>query len=421
MSFFLILICAILIFNRKENVEFLRPKILASSHTDLRSLLNYLVFYKFYFITRLAKQVISLLLLMGGIELNPGPPPPSDDLQKDKKDTNLQTLDIKSKQAKCTSGICSISHLCEVSTCYNEIFAACHCNKCKGFAPLLCYHHFINDSCCPRNSNIPSIKTKQTSARKSGSQIECSICFKSLGVMSIGLSEEIWQAILNSKGKFIFLCQKCCNSSEEDIALNTSNPTSLYAEHIKEQNASIISSDPRSSIRIIPKHRHLIPKLHYPSKDAHLNSSDSEIRDSNIYEKFDNSRLTNSKNLYVTPLLSLKLRPPPAQIFLKWHHYLLHNRINFSNNFTDFDKAQLHSYKQTNSQNISSPNLFLASSIPTFSSSTIKSNSYSMGLQLQTEVKSNVSKGLKQVLHVNCPKRQRHKTHPDSTISFKTI
>ena len=232
MTFFLILICAILIFNRKENVEFLRPKILASSQTDLRSLLNYLVFYKFYFITRLAKQVISSLLLIGGIELNPGPPPSSDNLQKDNNNTNLQTLDIKSKQAKCTSSICSIFHLCDVSTCYNEIFAACHCNKCKGCRPLLCYHHFINDSCCPRNSIILSIKTKQTSARKIGSQIEYSICFKSLAVMYIGLSEEIWQAILNSRGRFIFICQKCCNSSEEEIAHNTSNPISLYADSI---------------------------------------------------------------------------------------------------------------------------------------------------------------------------------------------
>lgn len=74
-----------------------------------------------------------LLLQIAGIERNPGPvqlPPPIFD------------------QSRIYGNLTPES--CEFPYCHDEVFASCHCSKCAGECPLLCFKHY-KDNNCPKN------------------------------------------------------------------------------------------------------------------------------------------------------------------------------------------------------------------------------------------------------------------------------
>ena len=52
---------------------------------------------------------------------------------------------------------------CEVRDCSEPTFAACHCQRCNGSGPLLCFEHFENNACV----QVQRIEDAATTARGS--------------------------------------------------------------------------------------------------------------------------------------------------------------------------------------------------------------------------------------------------------------
>lgn len=175
-----------LLIKRSENCNLPRPKpkLKQNSYKFLHLAILLLLFYIHW--TQL--QIIYGLLLISGIERNPVP--------------ELSNLTKSKTCTKNIHGICNISHTCEVRGCNIEIFASCHCDSYEGHGPLLCYNHFINNSC--KNSRtksdiIPSQKSKQIDS------IEYSTCFNSISISIVRLSPSAGCCLNKQKATFTTL------------------------------------------------------------------------------------------------------------------------------------------------------------------------------------------------------------------------
>ena len=318
-----LLSCVNILIKRSENCDISRPK--QEFKTKSKIFLHYILEPLFY-IYWIQWQIISTLLQISGIERNPGPNP--------SRDKQSQTC----KENNC--GICAISHTCKVKGCDAEIFASCHCNSCEGFGPLLCYNHFVNDSCkrirtksnldlsqkpnhtqcipikntalsstpIPSN-NSRNIKSTNINSTKTNS-VECSTCYKSIPISTVGLTPTCWHSINRAKGYFHYTCKNCLTKSTRNSLDLSSNAESFL-------NKAAVTKDENLSYIIIRKRRKLIKQncALYISK-LPLNAS-GEHHTSNATFKLKN--IQQSKESYTPiPLSSLCLKPPPIYILRKW-------------------------------------------------------------------------------------------------------
>ena len=147
-------------------------------------------------------QIIAILLLICGIEPNPGPK-------------------IIAKPCK---DICQVKHKCEVGNCSEDIFASCHCTSCKGLGPLVCFEHFSMDVCplnhlssfensvpfnvqCKHQEIIlPNYEFQRIISEK---QIECTICYRTFSPEDIKLTMKGYELLLRSDGLFYYVCKFC--------------------------------------------------------------------------------------------------------------------------------------------------------------------------------------------------------------------
>jgi hypothetical protein len=122
--------------------------------------------------------------------------------------------------------------------------------------------------------------------------IDCSNCSKTYDVDDIDIPLFIYHYLFESKGKFFYICMRCCDAREEEELIEKyfdcqilQNPT---------ENVSILIQSDNSKIQPNQNTGNLIT-----SKSSCLKIN------TNNYSK-------------PTNLMSLKLRPPPIQILKKW-------------------------------------------------------------------------------------------------------
>ena len=111
---FFIYSCLCLLFKRSENTDALKPNKNYYSYIKQNNLL-FSITSLHIFRNWIEYQVLSILLLIGCVEPNPGP-------------------SFTSNHNKNCDELCSIKHKCEFPNCKDDIFAACHCERCNGFA-----------------------------------------------------------------------------------------------------------------------------------------------------------------------------------------------------------------------------------------------------------------------------------------------
>ena len=300
------------LFLRKEETPIPKPKCTLDS-SDQWTLLCFHTLYliiALFFICWLSLELISILLIRGGVESNPGP-------------KGIES-EISPTCKKNEHGLCGISHLCEVVGCDVEVFASCHCDSCEGYGPLLCYNHFLNDSCkMIKTKHIPSstlnCKKSNVSAFastpvliKSGrlglrsekelvnDWIECTTCYNHIPISNIGLSSKCWLSLKRAKGYFHYTCVACIT--------NSSGIT---------DNSSITFNEPHatSSIENLRNLSHII--VHKRRKLTSRNAQSLMPKQSAIIPKTPVCA-TNTAIAKCPALTSLILKPPPIQILKKW-------------------------------------------------------------------------------------------------------
>ena len=131
---FIIYGCFTLITKRKEEIPILTSKIFPSSAGLYFTTFFDFIKSKIFYIVWLSYKTLIYLLIIGGIESNPGP---------QSSNTKLNSFSIERK----FKDFCPIKHLCEIKNCSGDVYASCHCNQCQGYGPLLCFNHFVSDKC----------------------------------------------------------------------------------------------------------------------------------------------------------------------------------------------------------------------------------------------------------------------------------
>lgn len=217
----LTIVLSVLFFSRSENTNFkiiylsVRPNIF-KNYNFLSTIFQYLFLLIIIFMFRLLLSItgvddirgptiiqtnltaicLNQLLLISGIEPNPGP--------------SLNDKLLLNPTFDASNGVIygnSIPEKCSSPNCNEEIFAACHCTLCKGYGPLLCYQHFLNNLC---RSNLTTRKRNPTFS----SGIECTICFAIISLNQTGINLSTYNSINNANGKFIYICKSCTNAND---------------------------------------------------------------------------------------------------------------------------------------------------------------------------------------------------------------
>ena len=184
--------------------------------------------------------------------------------------------------------------------------------------------------------------------------IECSTCTRDFSINDIDLPLFTYHYIYRTKGTFIFICENCSNSYEEEKIVkkysditrtplteartktidtkrsqlerlrsiaNSVSPSSSVKERT---NSPIYPHDSRSSITVLPNLHH---RINLKSKLLNSFKSKSSNTNSNTFSpnKFKDKSNKEIKQYAVQPLLSLTLRPPKSHILLKWCNYFRHS------------------------------------------------------------------------------------------------
>ena len=274
----------------------------------------------------LQRGIIKSLLQISGIEPNPGP-----------------ELSQQHKCIKNALGICPVSHTCEVEGFDIEIFAACHCGSCEGFGPLLCYNHFLQDSCrrirtksnqllpitCGSSPMAPFRKSPKfdlsysstispnpvhDSPSKQGfgmmDKIECTTCFRLITISNIGISHKCWKSLLRSKGYFHYTCTKCL-ANQSFCSMDQSMILNMSSQHLDGIKTPILSREGQLSRIIVHKRRKI-------SRHIKLTPAIDPLKTSLPKKPNPLSNLSSQ----CLPLMSLVVKPPPVHIVEKWRRAL---------------------------------------------------------------------------------------------------
>ena len=217
-----------LLIKRSENCDITRPKLLEPIYNFLHYINILLPFYIYW----IQSQIIYMLLLISGIERNPG-----------SKSSNVTI----SKTCACNGlGICGISHTCKVKGCNNEIFASCHCDSCEGYGPLLCYNHFINNFCrhVRTKSDLNSFHNQKQSVQTTQESnkanfLECSTCFTSTPISIVGQSPKCRRSLNKAKCYFHYTCIKCLTKSTNNSNELSTSETSIVESFLENEKHSI--------------------------------------------------------------------------------------------------------------------------------------------------------------------------------------
>lgn len=134
-----------------------------------------------------SRQILAILskilLLLGGIEPNPGPI----------SDQQSSTNNLKFDKSNGVIYGKSIPKTCEFSDCNKAIFTSCHCDHCKGNGPILCFEHFENGPCPVTAVDL----------------LKRTICSKLYFLNQINISTKTFHLLNKINGKFIYICE-CC-------------------------------------------------------------------------------------------------------------------------------------------------------------------------------------------------------------------
>ena len=112
--------CTNLLIRRSENCEISWSILLTQNNYKF---LYFIIIFFIFYIYWIQPQMMSILLLISGIERNPGP-----------KSRNVTLSKIYIDKGH---GICDIKHTCDVKGCDIEIFASCHCDSCEVWTTAL--------------------------------------------------------------------------------------------------------------------------------------------------------------------------------------------------------------------------------------------------------------------------------------------
>lgn len=311
--YLILLYCAVFGLTKRSEDSFIRNYYMANSHKhNNHNFVSYLLAK--VFIANISHQSLIALLIIGGIEPNPGPRPQ----QMHDED---QFYDCSATKICPCPDLCPVKHLCSLPDCDDDIFASCHCDKCKGYGPLLCYNHFINDICphsykpstkesrSPTNLNqqqfqksrlLRLITSKSVSVP---SELECSTCFRTFAPDSIGIDPRIVASMQHIEGLFIYVCKACLkNQSNDAPAGNT-------------QNAKDKTDGNRISFcrcRVVTHKRHL---HRITTKASGTTCSKAQLSNNGPDDRKALKPVALKK---VTPLLSLDLKPPSNFIMPLW-------------------------------------------------------------------------------------------------------
>lgn len=191
--------CGILgLTRRSENAVIFYYKQNQKSKVSLYSNFAFLILILFN--AYLAHQTLKVLLIIGGIELNPGP---SSKLEQDNDDRFYECN--PSYFAPHCSSLCEIKHKCEFPGCTDEIFASCHCDMCKGYGPLVCFKHFKDDMCPLSISDAPKIGADTGTHYCNAEDVVCSRCFMLFSLESINLTPSIWAQTKSVRENILYL------------------------------------------------------------------------------------------------------------------------------------------------------------------------------------------------------------------------
>ena len=266
----------------------------------------------------LAHQTLIALLIIGGVEPNPGP---SSQLTQDEDQFYECTPSYPTSHC---SSLCGIKHNCEFPGCHEEIFAACHCDMCNGYGPLLCFKHFENDQCplsTSSNSNTESLCENE---------VICSTCFKIYSIDSIRLLPLVFQQVKKVSGKFYYMCESCANRKDQCPVLLSSGSLADLSHCETQSLVTCGENHPLTTCTDVKRKCekdtlctiHEVPnqvKSCVQSCRIIIHKRHKHVRLSRIVSPHQISvgTLVVSKQRCI-PLMSIQLRPPPTHILKKW-------------------------------------------------------------------------------------------------------
>ena len=156
--------------------------------------------------------------------------------------------------------------------------------------------------------------------------IDCSICSRDYSVTDINLPLFCYHYIYQSKGKFTFICQLCCDSYKEMTIVNKylntepdpeitqrQSPSSNQFNKVHETNSAYDEVTTLASTTVNLE----------PPTGPNDNGSDVTIHPVNgIIDNLLTHKITDKLKrpsiATIVPLTSLRLKPPNSRILLKW-------------------------------------------------------------------------------------------------------
>ena len=305
--YLLLLFCTVHGLTKRSENSFIRYYYITNSHKH--NIYNYFTYLlASIFMDYMAHQSLIAQLIIGGIELNPGPRP---QLTHDED----EFFECSAYLTSQCSPLCSIKHKCEYPECSEDIFAACHCDKCNGYGPLLCFAHFERDQ-CPLSISRPVGSIAGTSTPE---EVICNTCFKAFPIDSINLPLPVWELTKNISGKFYYVCKICLNHKDQQLELHSLStladlsdivelPCDECACSIKPQPFSLLEKN-SSTCKVIS-----LPKRHHIKSTNHTKTKSD-------YLKLPTTNAATRIN-EIPKLLSLTILPPPLHILRKWQSYI---------------------------------------------------------------------------------------------------